>query len=125
MSLVLVGPESLKVKNPYDSDKIEPSARKMLREDTDKDPYPRLVLEALAREDSLWEFPSREEVAAFVLGNPMKDLQTMLKDGGPVPEGHAWFFARREGRQEFDEPWAVSERLGPLPWLLKSRNPAS
>ncbi len=87
-------------------------------------PWLRLVIQALAAEGSRREFPTEAEARAFAQENPLVDFQTILADGGECPEGLAWFFARREGRQDFDESWAVSERLGELPWLLKSRDAA-
>lgn len=86
------------------------------------DPWLRLLLEALSKPEAQWELPTRVQVEEFVRENPKADLQAVLADGGECTEDQAWFFARREGRTDFDEAWFVSRRLGPLPWLLKSRD---
>ena len=84
-------------------------------------PWLRLVVEGVCRNGSRREFPDREAVKAFAQENPNINFQTILADGGECPAGYVWFFARREGCQDFDAPLGLGERLGKMRWLLKHR----
>jgi hypothetical protein len=90
-------------------------------EELRKNPWLRLVVEEVSRKGSRRKFPTRAAVEAFARENPGVNFQTILVDGGECPPENVWFFVRRQGRTDFDQPWPVSERLVEMPWLLKRR----